>query len=174
MASFETDGPWRSEEEAGAAFDAIAAADYRFGSAYAEVSGIYTLRTPFQPEQAPRIDRILTPSQELLDAGWTSGPIGVEIKAPGKKLGPVVAQCIDYARAAFEVKPGFWVVLGHVAVFHCPPVRGCLESVMVQERVLACRLSFDQHLTFWRGGTQVCSLTRTDRNALPLRKVGSR
>ena len=169
-----TEGPWSDEASAAAEFDALASVDPRFREIHREVRGAYTLRSPFEHQSSPRIDRILMPSKALLDTKWETGPIGVEIKAPGTKLGVVVSQCLDYLRASFEVRPGYWVTLGQVAIFCCPPIHGDLLSVMVQGRVLACRLSFDRRLTFWRNHQQTISLDDPNRNVLPLAKVGSR
>lgn len=169
-----TAGSFEDEKTASDAFDAIASADPRFSHLYAEVEGRYIAPSPFDRPVAPRIDRVLMPSRALQEAGWLHGPIGVEIKASGKKLGRVVAQAIDYTRASFEVKPGFHVPVGMVFVFPATPLRGDLDSVAVQNRVGTCNLTPNGELVFFRGQTQILSVREPHRNFVQLRKVGSR
>ena len=169
-----TTGPWQDEDETRQAFVESAKADPRFSSVYEEVEGRYVAQMPHDKVRDPRIDVVLIPSTDLRTAGWCHGAIGVEVKAPGKRVGPAAAQCIDYTRATFNVMNGFYMPLSMVFLFECGVVGGDLESVMVQNRVGTCRMAGNRTLRFFRGGSEVVSLERPDRNRIPFRKVGSR
>lgn len=174
MELLRTEGPWRDERDAAAAFDAAVDGDPRFGNVYHEVIGFYSSRSPFDLERTPRIDRILTPSAALVGAGWETGLIGVELKAPNLNAGPAVAQCLDYTRAAFEIRPGMFVYLGFVFLFPAKPEIGTVASLMAQHRVGTCLVGHDNYLRFMRDHTQVISIDEPKRNQIPRRKVGSR
>lgn len=100
---------------------------------YKEVCGTYLQPRLGAEVKPPRIDRILVPNKRLIDAGWRHGIIGVECKAPGKKLGPAITQCMDYSRASFRLpKNSFdimprWIVLWPMAP---EDLVGDLASVM--------------------------------------------
>lgn len=169
-----TVGPWETEDETAAAFDAAVAGDPRFQSIYREVRGIYTARSPYDHDQTPRIDRVLVPSKLLRDARWIHGAIGVEIKKPGTKIGHPLAQAMDYARASFEVMPGFHMPLAMVFLFPTHIIGGDLEAVTVQNRVGTCNLHPLGELVFFRGASRIMSIDEPQRNHVPFKKVGSR
>lgn len=130
-----TSGSWIDEVDAVAEFDRRVEATGCF-RIYRECEGVYLQPRCDSELKCPRIDRILTPLPKLLDMGWTHGAIGVECKRSGEKMGPVVAQCLDYSRAVFCLKPGGYYV-------HCPwvfvwPFEGTVgdfASIMDQGRV---------------------------------------
>lgn len=167
-------GELSDEESACKAFDIAIAGDPRFSEVIPECSGRPLVSSPFDIQQGLRIDRVLMPSPALRRAGWLHGAIGVEIKASGKKLGPIVAQCVDYIHAAFEIKPGFHVPLGFVFVFPARPPMGDIESVMAQNRIGTCLAAPLGPIVFHRGSTRIVSIEESERNFIPLRKVGSR
>lgn len=169
-----TIGAFEDEKAAADAFDAALVGDERFSAAYVEVPGRRMIRSPFDVDHELRIDRVLIPSEALQAAGWTHGPVGVEIKASGLKLGPVVAQCIDYAHASFEVRPGFHLPVSLVFIFSAPLALGDLGSLMAQSRIGSCQINSRGELAFYRGSAQVLSLRDSLRNFIPRRKVGSR
>jgi len=125
-------GPWTTEEEAAAEFDRRIEASGCFKS-FAEVSGFYMAHRPGRQGKDARIDRILEPLAKLQNLGWRS-PIGVEIKASGTKLGPALAQAIDYTWVSFN-RADHWYFLDHVFLWPLPQQKGAVESVMVQNRV---------------------------------------
>lgn len=170
-----TVGPWGTEEETCAAFDAAIEGDPRFSRVYKQVKGFYLSRDPHEEhDKDGRIDRILIPSPELRRAGWLHGPIGVEVKSPETKIGRPISQCIDYMRAAFEVRRGFHMPIGMVFLFAVRPLTGDLESVMVQQGIGTCDLDRDGRLDFRRGKQHIVSVREKERNFIPRRKVGSR
>ena len=169
-----TVGDWDDEKQAGDAFDLAISNDPRFSSVYREVKGIYSAKSPHDLPPEPRIDRVLIPSKKLRNAGWLHGPIGVEIKAPGNKIGAAVAQCIDYSHAQFEVMPGFHMSMGFIFLFACRPTRGDLDSIMVQNRIGTANVTPLNELVFFRGSRKVVSIEEPDRNFITFRKVGSR
>ena len=174
MVNQTTEGPWEDEKSTCDAFDIAIRDDRRFSNIYSEVTGIYTSRSPYEENKTPRIDRVLIPSRALRNAEWVHGPIGIEIKAPGSKLGRPIAQCLDYLRASFEIMPGFHVPLSMVFLFQAPRFCGDLESIAIQHRIGTASLHRRGHIRFWRGATEIISLEEPSRNYMTLRKVGSR
>ena len=84
-----------------------------------------------------RIDRILIPNERLYAAGWRHGAIGIEIKRSGEKLGPPLAQAMDYTRAAWTIREarGISVFLSMVFIWPMPKQYGPLASVLVHNRI---------------------------------------
>ena len=138
-------------------FDGIVAAINRknriFSDCLKEVRGRFVF-TPkgMDDSKTPRLDRVLIPAPELIDAGWTHGPIGVELKASGKKVGRPIAQILDYKRAEFELSPGYHTEFEWMFLFPFQEGVCGLGSVMCQNRIGA--LSFTRGtLTFNVSGT---------------------
>lgn len=100
-----------------------------------EVSGWYLQQRAFCQPKRPRIDRILTPKKPLLAAGWDIGPIGVECKRSGEKLGPAISQCLDYQRAVFPIHAGWTVNLEWVFLWPSGVIAGDIGSIMAQQRI---------------------------------------
>lgn len=177
-ASYKTVGQFKTEAQACAEFDRLIDGDPRFSRIYRECWGHYINPSPYEDDEKPRIDRILIPSRELQRAGWLHGPIGVEIKRSGIKMGRPVAQCIDYLRATFcpdeKSMAGFHMRVGLVFLFPAPKPTHDLESIMAQHRVGNCHIDYHGKLDFQFAGRHVLSLTEGERNFIPRRKVGSR
>lgn len=100
---------------------------------FKEVPGYYMASRPGRVQAAARIDRILVPEAPLRAAGWTM-TVGVEAKCSGEKLGPAVAQAIDYTWCVFRAGSIYlypeWIFLWPLTVqFHG------IESVMAQNRI---------------------------------------
>lgn len=111
---------------------------------YREVNG-FVFQPRLMTEYKPiiRIDRIVYPSNRLIEAGWVAGPFGVEAKKPGvEKIGKAVSQAMDYTKAAFEVSPstmpGTRLTLEWVFLWPFHSVTGDLASVMAQNRIGVC------------------------------------
>lgn len=130
-----TTGPWLDEKETKDAFDEMVE-DTGLFTIYREVWGYYLTRRLGQEEKKPRIDRILTPTRKLIDLEWKHGSIGVEIKKPGEKAGPVIAQMLDYSQAVWTLPVGGNVVyLKWIFLWHLPEVGGFAESILAQHRL---------------------------------------
>jgi hypothetical protein len=126
-------GPWANEAEACAEFDRRIEACGLFARSYSEVDGFYLAARVHRQPRSARIDRILVPGKKLREAGWSS-TVGVEIKAPGEKLGPALCQAIDYTYAAFDLG-GTYV---HPEMIFLWPLREqtrAVKSVMVQNGI---------------------------------------
>lgn len=124
-----------TEADAAAAFDDAVAATGLFAN-HCEVRGTLTQPRPGQIDKSVRIDRILIPNQKLIDLGWHHGIIGVEIKRSGVKLGPALAQAMDYTRSTFTLEGGdFLIVPTWVLVWPAENEHGPLASLMAQNRV---------------------------------------
>jgi hypothetical protein len=103
---------------------------------YSEVSGTLLQPRPAQTEVKVRIDRILIPTTKLVELGWNHGAIGIEAKRSQVKIGPPIAQAMDYLRTAWAL-PGTNVKIVLDWVFVWPVARqlGTVASIMAQQRV---------------------------------------
>lgn len=151
-----------TEAESAAAFDALVAKCGLFISAKpaiekdcGELWGF-----PLQPRlgtnlQKLRIDRILAPTETLIDAGWNQGYIGIELKKSDVKIGPVVAQALDYSRAAFKITHGRIVMLDQIFIWPFRGAAGDIESVMTQHRIGAVYESWGGGISFKLGNNVI-------------------
>lgn len=128
-------GDFATEAEAWKHFDQVIGHSKSFRS-YPEVTGQYVCNPPGKQLKTPRIDRVLVPHRNVIDAGWPHGPIGIEGKRSGQKAGAVVSQALDYSQATFELMKGFHVWLEWVFIYPFD-VRavGDLQSIMSQNRI---------------------------------------
>lgn len=152
-----TCGPYAHEDEAAADFDIRVGAMQSFVT-QKELRGEYIQGFVGQEraddeesDKRPRMDRMLIPNGRLLNAGWTLGPIGVELKASNVKLGRVIAQLLDYRRALFPSRHGSWISPLWWFVFPCDTVYGDIASIMAQNRIGFCCPS-GSGLSFGTGG----------------------
>lgn len=162
-----TEGDFHNEDDAWEFFDNWIDVSGGF-RVYREVWGRYLLSRPFANESRPRIDRFLIPKQPVLDAGWIYGPIGIEGKKSGHKIGKAVSQALDYSAAVFEPIPGFHFNLESVFVFPVSMPKGDVASVMTQNRIGCVRISHGKYpLTFQMGGTHVIELQADQSGDVP-------
>lgn len=113
----------------------------RWFTPYREVPGHYLFARPHTENSQPRADLILRPTRELVTAGWTYGCLGVECKRSGVKLGPLVAQVLDYQAAAFYPDGGTGIVPTLWAMWPAGQIAGPMESVLAQRRILTADVS---------------------------------
>lgn len=175
--TFKTCGPWTDEPTSCAVFDRLADETHLF-KVETEVPGFYVQPKPWIETERARIDRILLPSRKLVERGWTTGAIGVECKKSGHKIGPVVAQCLDYRGACFRMpESGHMVMLDQCFIWPLDKVRGDLLSVMTQHRIGGVYEAYGK-LIFWMGGTNVLEIRNNAQfDVKPIlagRKGGSR
>ena len=154
--TFKTCGPWPTEPESCAVFDRLVDEAHLF-RIESERPGFYLQPKLASEDKTPRIDRILLPYPKLVDAGLSTGAIGVECKKSGHKIGPVVAQCLDYRGAAFRVESGSMLMVEQCFIWPLDKVRGDLLSVMTQHRIGGVYESFGR-LIFWLGGMHVLTV----------------
>lgn len=152
MEKFLTGQEFANEAEGWKAFDALVEKSGCFGI-HREVHGEYIQPRMGCARQTARIDRILTPKPLLIDAGWPHGPVGVECKTSGKKIGPVIAQAQDYSRAVFFMPKGYRIMLEWVFIWPLETTGGDVGSVMAQGRIGYVSSSTGAPLTFGCGGT---------------------
>lgn len=130
-----TTGGHAVETDCWAEFDAVMGSLENYFGVQREVTGWYLQpRSHCKPKQ-PRIDRIITPKRPLIQAGWDLGPVGVECKRSGEKLGPIISQCLDYQKAVFPIGHGYSVCLEWVFVWPSGVVPGDIGSIMAQQRI---------------------------------------
>lgn len=138
-----TSGDFVDEPAAWAAFDEIVDRCGAF-TVYREVVGEYVQPRIETQDKGARIDRILIPSQKLIEAGWKrGGAIGVEGKKSGNKSGPLICQAMDYSRCAFGIKKKTGeliadIMLRWVFVYPAEGAFGDLASVMGNNRIGTC------------------------------------
>lgn len=168
----------RTETENATAFDQTIEATGLF-TAYPEVPGTLTQPKPGQVVKSVRIDRILVPTQTLLDHGWGHGIIGVEIKRNDAHLGRAVAQAMDYTRAIWTL-PGsnFAVATPWVFIYPFDKQHGDIASLMAQNRVGTASANDWAVLRFNSGEANILHLSNTGELRIGAgssgRKVGSR
>lgn len=173
-----TSGDYATEADSVRAFDELAAASGMF-NIYREVTGrMQHLHIGQEGSGRVRIDRILQPTAQLVEAGWNLGFVGVECKRSGEKIGRPVSQMIDYVRSAWNVGNGIEVMLSHVFLW---PHQGCggpIASVMAQQRLGVAWRDRDNNLTLCAGGNihlATIGAGTVTFNRQPVgRKVGSR
>lgn len=155
-----TCGTWATEKESCAAFDALVARARAAGPdtaafrMYKEVHGRYTQLRPCQELATPRIDRVLVPTDELIELGWSLGPIGVECKRSDTRLGPPISQCIDYSRALWKIR-GNWMWLDWVFIWPAGGTGGTVASILAQQRIGTINTSKWYTLNFGTGGQRL-------------------
>ena len=136
-----TVGDWQDESSSAAALDRVLD-DAGLWKVYHEVSGVLIQPRPCQSDQRGlRIDRILVPAEKLLENGWTHGVVGIEIKRSGVKIGPPIAQLMDYSRGVWELPGtgGIRVSCDWVFLWPAEPQHGPLASVLAQNRIGCAR-----------------------------------
>lgn len=126
---------YATEAASAAALDE-ALAELNLFNVYAEVPGTLVQPRPGQVDKSMRIDRLLLPNDRLLGLGWRHGIVGIEIKRSDARLGPALAQAMDYTRAVWTL-PGsyFTVTAPWVFCFPFPKQHQDIASVMAQSRV---------------------------------------
>jgi len=82
-----------------------------------------------------RCDLLLLASKRGLNAGWTHGPILLELKQPGDPIGPALSQMMDYLRSSWLLPNGVPIMACWAFVCPADRVHGPLASVMAQNRV---------------------------------------
>jgi hypothetical protein len=129
-------GNYAEEPDSMVHFDQLTKDSKLFDRVYPEVCG-YVVQPRLNTEagQGVRIDRICFPSKQLIDLGWLHGPIGVEGKKSGRKIGKAISQAMDYACSAFEIRPGYHVLLEWIYLWPYDRIGGDLASVMMQHRI---------------------------------------
>lgn len=141
--NIETYGKYKTEDDAKADFDNLAILSGMF-HIEKEVPG----KLMFYPKSGQfcenksrlRIDRILYPKEKFLNAGWVYGPIGIEIKKSGVKIGKPISQLIDYRQVLFQSKTLSYTRIMPVFFFLFPveKVHGDIASIMSQNQIGTC------------------------------------
>lgn len=134
-----TVGQWATEAESAAALDEILdRLDLWkvYKPDHDEVRGKLVQPRPVQVDQGVRIDRILVPNKNLTSLGWRHGIVGIEVKKSGHKIGPAIAQAIDYGRTVWKLpNGGFSVWLDFVFIWPMSRHHGTLASILEQNRI---------------------------------------
>lgn len=172
-----TIGPWTSEDASGAALDTVLEqAD--LWRVYAEVPGTLVQPRPTQIDKTVRIDRVLVPNANLMQLGWTHGVIGIEVKKSDVKIGPPIAQAMDYSRSVWKLPGGFSTWLDWVFIWPMGKTAEAVESICCQHRI-GSAYSTDWDLLYLQSGhVNVINIRRSGEiiigAAINGRKAGSR
>lgn len=126
-----TFGPWTDERESVNALDEVLENCGLF-RIYKEVPGYYLQPKPTRHLTSPRIDRVLSPAQLLVESGWSHGLIGIEGKASGVKSGPALSQMLDYSRAIWCLPYGYRVWLNWIFLWPLRKQHLTIASIMAQ------------------------------------------
>ena len=158
-----TTGDWRDETASTAALDRVLS-ELGLWKVYREVSGVLLQPRPYQAAQRGlRIDRLLLPTTRLLDLGWTHGAIGIECKRSGVKIGPPLAQLVDYSRAVWVLpENGIRVWCDWVFLWSMERQHGPLASFLAQNRIGCARSNGWNRLQLKCGETNLIRITDDD------------
>jgi hypothetical protein len=88
-----------------------------------------------------RCDLLLLSSQRGLGAGWTHGPILIEVKRPGEPIGPALSQMMDYLRCSWLLPNGVPIMASWAFVYPADRMHGPLASVCAQNRIGTAHLA---------------------------------
>jgi hypothetical protein len=102
---------------------------------YKEVPGYYTQPREGQDRKDPRIDRIISPTPELIRMGWHYGFIGIECKRSNIKANHPIAQMMDYQRAVWTINNGFKIALSYCFLWPFEKCHGFLGSMLAQQKL---------------------------------------
>lgn len=127
-----TIGEWATESESAMAFDKAVPAD--LFKVHCEVRGTLMSPRPAQADRSMRIDRVLVPTEQLLSLGWQFGIIGCELKRSGEKIGPAIAQAMDYSRTAWQLGP-FRVLTDYTFIWPMAKQGNTVGSILAQNRI---------------------------------------
>lgn len=146
-----TPGDYEDEQQSVAALDRLLEKTDLW-HVYCEVRGVVVQPRPEQEEKTVRIDRVLVPRQRLLGLGWNHGTIGVEAKRSGIKIGPVIAQAMDYRRCLWRLGDGGTSVwLDWCFIWPMAKQGGPLASVLSQQRIGSIATS-KWHMLYFQAG----------------------
>lgn len=101
---------------------------------------------------AVRADVVLFPQKELIDAGWNVGPVCVELKRSGVKIGPVVDQAMCYMRCIFNGRYGLKLMPQFCVVFPLARVGESMQSLMSHNRIGHSHVGQDGMLRMYING----------------------
>lgn len=83
-----------------------------------------------------RADRLMLPTLNAKQSGWTHGAIVIECKAPQKKLGPIICQCLDYLGSCFYLPGCNTAIVPKIAfIWQAHSLGGGLGSITVNHRI---------------------------------------
>lgn len=177
-----TIGGWGTEEDAAAAFDNQAAivSERGYWRVYSEVRGEYIQPRMFSDETKSRCraDRIILPSQKLVDLGWPHGPIGIEIEPSRTPISRPLTQVEGYSRAIWHLPNGFHILPEWWFIWCWAQSLGNVDSIAAQKRIGG--VCYDAHnvLKFWTGSSNGLVFTKAGnavaKRMLPGGKAGHR
>lgn len=128
-----TTGPYATEQEAKSAF--ISHVDDSHWEVLQEVTGEVIHPKVGCRATSVRADYILFPKEPLISSGWCVGPICVEVKRSGARLGPVICQAQDYMRCAFRAPHGLVFIPSFCVIFPLRRVSEAPQSIMSDGRI---------------------------------------
>jgi hypothetical protein len=166
------------ETEACKFFDEVVGGSGLF-TIHHEVKGFLEYRHHWKNDGDVRIDRILSPAKGLWAKWWDMGFVGVEIKRSGKKIGPPLAQAMDYLDSVWFITPAKLAInISHAFLFPCGELFNtagsfCAQHHLGQVDLTRYKIHFrsGQHTIFYYNITTGKVTCNGNRNG---KKVGSR
>jgi hypothetical protein len=140
---------------------------------YRQVVGEPLWKHHFQTFNSVRADLLLLPDQRLIDAGWRSGAIVIEIKRSGEKIGPGLNQAIDYTNTAFYIDGDVAVIPTFAFLFPAPEQAEAVASIMAHQHLGS---AFFDHsvLHFYCGQSRILSVSDEGNIRLGKPNIGRR
>ena len=140
---------------------------------YRQVIGEPLWKHHFQSFNSVRADLLLLPDRRLIDAGWRSGAIVIEIKRSGEKIGPGLNQAIDYNNAVFYIDGGVAVFPTFAFLFPTPQQGEAVASIMAHQH-LGSAFFKRSALHFYCGHSRILSISNEGDIRLGKTDIGRR
>jgi len=146
-----TCGNYEKEADAESAFDNAINSDFFVIEKEVEGRRLFDDKAVSVDGQRVRIDRVIHPTDKAVKSGWQHGPIGIEIKKSGVKLGPVFAQVLEYRQSIFlsrllantRIMPKFF------SIFPTKSLQFDLHSIQNSQYILSCHINnWDKTIKF--------------------------
>lgn len=161
----ETTGKYATEDEAKLDFIAHVNDDHWYVEQ--EVTGEVVFPKPGCRLATVRVDYVLYPKMQLIESGWSVGPICVEVKKSGVKLGPVICQAQDYMRCTFNGPYGMRFRPQFCVIFPLARVGETTQSIMSDGRIGHSHIGDDRVLRVYLNG----QMAYTERGGVFLRSA---
>lgn len=146
----ETTGKYATEDDAKLDFIAHVRDDH--WDVDQEVGGEVVFPKPGCRATTVRVDYVLWPKKTLVESGWGVGPICVEVKRSGVKLGPVICQAQDYMRCVLNGPNGLKFRPQFCVIFPLARVGEAVQSIMSDARIGHAHIGEDGLLRIYLNG----------------------
>jgi len=157
-----TVGEYTTEKEAENAFDSSINTDLFFNEIEVKGRRLFDDKPKKEDtEQNVRIDRILHPKKEAVNAGWIWGPIAIEIKKSNMAIGPILSQILEYRQSIFisKILRNTRILPLVFAIFPAKDISSDLHSLQENQIILSCHLKYGNILRFGTFGRNALEIS---------------